>query len=143
MNEHVLAYLDAVGSTDVVRARVAEIIGYYEAISDVRSDLIFMTDIVTETGVRQFDNLWLFGGGQMREAKLFLKQINLDSTPLSRPTYWAFDAESFDFREASPASRLRLRFSLPSDVSGDMRASAENCIYLLGVLRYLVNLEPA
>ncbi|GAG49134.1 unnamed protein product, partial [marine sediment metagenome] len=60
--------------------------------------------------------------------KSFTTKDNFDMTPVNnRIKYWSIQKQDYDFKSATDQSRLYVHFQTDVDVSGDLKASKENC----------------
>ncbi len=136
MREEWNTYLDAIGASEVVRSRVAEIEEIY-ALSGVRGfETMFISEYVKDDGTRELESLLFFSTTAVGEAKQFLHSVDLDFARYDhRVTYWNITATSYDFHAAVPESRLKVEVSLLPRVGLEMKASGTNCDYLAALLR--------
>lgn len=74
------------------------------------------------------------------EAKQFIKKDDFDITPIkNRILYWRIEKQDYDFKKATEKSRLYLEFTLDTGISGEFKASKENCDYLRDIiLKYVL-----
>jgi hypothetical protein len=137
MKNEFVDYLNAINMSETLQARVEAIYEIYEEIVPDEITGIFVTDYVTDEGLREFESLWFFSDRSALEAKSFVNKYDLDYTPLSAINYWKLEAKQYDFGEATVESRLRLHFTIQPVVC-NLRASRENCDYLMQILKEFV-----
>src|SRR5262245_9530036 len=103
------SYFLSIGMTEVLIARAASILGFYEGFLSVTMEAGFVSEYVKEDNTRAYENLWLFAGTRCYEAKAFVSEDDLDSVEIGRLGYWALQKKSFDLPAATHASRLTFR----------------------------------
>ena len=130
------AYLETIGIQGMFLKRVEEVLSFYQEVYPDQIEDIFVTEYFDKEGNRQYESVWLFSRQFVMEAKHFLMEDDFDSAPLQRQVkYWTIKKTEFDFRDASTKSRMLLKFTLLSGVSGALKASRENCNYLSDIFR--------
>lgn len=131
MREEFKKYLETIRMTDVLSARIQSIYRFYEAVCPEEIGAIFVTDIVNDEGVRQYENLWFFSKTFAMESKVFISQDDFDMMPIkNKVIYWSIRKQNYDFEKAEDGSRLRVFYRSDNDVTGELRASRENCDFL-------------
>ena len=96
---------------------------------------IFVTDLISEDDLRSYDSLWFFNDSQALEAHRFVDDEAFDLGGVSEVTLWRIDQEAFVANEATSESRLKVTFSSRDGISGDLRATGNNCDYLWRLVR--------
>lgn len=134
-------YLSKIGIKDLFLDRVEIIIQFYEKhiLADIES--IFVTDYIDEQNIRHFQNLWLFKGKYFMEAKQFLTIDEFDIATFSdRLKHIQILKSDYDFQTSNQKSRLTIRVSNDLMLSGELKASQENCDYLRDIYKkYFIN----
>jgi len=140
MKEEFKKYLESIGITEALSNRIETIYEFYREICPDEITNIFVTDYIKEDGTRENENLWFFSQKYAMEAKLFIEKDDFDISPIrNRIYYWIVQKQNYDFKKAGEKSRLYLKFSLDTGVSGELKASKENCDYLRNIIReYIV-----
>ena len=142
MRSEFVSYLKAIGMTDVLVKRIEEVYEFYQRVSPEEITAIFVTDFLKEDGNREYENLWFFSQGYVMEAKNFLTKDGFDMTPLLKSSfYWLVEKQDYNFLKATEKSRLLIRVNLSAGLgmSGEFKASKENCDYLKDVFhKYLL-----
>ncbi|MGD9578918.1 MAG: hypothetical protein AB7Y74_11750 [Syntrophorhabdus sp.] len=129
-------YLETIGIQGIFLKRVGEVINFYQEFYPDQIEDIFVTEYFDKEENRQYESVWLFSMQFAMEAKQFLVADDFDSTPLQRQVkYWTIKKTEFDFRDASIKSRMHLQFELLSGISGNLKASRENCNFLMNIFR--------
>jgi len=124
-------YLKAIGMTKILIERIRTIIEFYLGIYPEEIQSIFVTDLINGDGQREYVSLWLFSEKYLMEAKSFTTEDNFDMTPVNnRIKYWSIEKQDYNFKSATDQSRLYVRFQTDVDISGDLKASKENCEFL-------------
>lgn len=134
MIEQFAEYLDAIRLPEVHRGKVERALGVYECVCpDRHLQRIFVTDYVGEEPTRVYQKLWLFSPNYLMEAQVFVTEEEYDIITIKRKIIHLFiELKDFDFREgtAGPESRMKVTFRLGNNLSGELKASSENCGYL-------------
>jgi hypothetical protein len=133
VNDDFNTYLDAIGLARILRERVETISNFYEPLCPEPLADIFITDYVAEEEGRRFENLWFFSEHYMMEAKFFASQDSFDFAPIPHVLHWVITKSEYDFERAGATSRMTVSFNSP-ELSGVLRATAENCDYLRDIL---------
>jgi hypothetical protein len=127
-------YLKAVGLTDQFYERAGEILDLYEQIYPSQLIDIFVSEYADQEGTRHYENLWMFTPNAACEAKQFLTEDNLDALAYRKMiTYWTVQKVDYDFKNASPTSRMSVHF-IVTGVTGTLKASSNNCDALRNIL---------
>ena len=136
MNERFLEYLRRIGLTETLVQRVEDIYDLYARFCPEEISGIFVTDYVTKEGAREYENLWFFSNSYSMEAQAFIRTYRMDLMSIGRRVqYVKITKENFDFVEATKDSRINVQFTLAgAQFYGDLRASGNNCDYLMRVL---------
>ena len=139
MKKELQQYLRDIGVTMALDSRIEEILGLYAKQLGGEPEDILVSEYVTSDGTREYESLWFFSKKYVGEAKEFIKDYNVDITPIeSRIRHLRFTKLAYDFQEATSSSRLSVQFSIDSGISGQLKASGKNCDYLRDILaKYL------
>ena len=141
-NKQISDYLATVGITGDLAKRVHSVYSFYsEQLNLVVTDM-FVSEYLTQDGTREYDSLWFFTEDFMMEAKRFVKDDNFDLAPIKgRVKHIVISKEDYDFKAATIKSRMNLFVSLETEISGDLKASRENCDHLKDIIRkyFVVN----
>ena len=140
MKEEFMKYLKSIGLTEALCKRIETIYEFYSSVCPDEITGIFVTDYLTKDGSREYENLWFFSEKYAMEAKQFIKKDDFDTTPIkNRIQYWRIEKKDYDFKIATEKSRLHLVFALDSGISGEFKASKENCDHLRDIiLKYVL-----
>lgn len=126
-----LVYLRELQMPDPYIERVGHLHGIVAAYTPERLTDIFVSEYIDEEGSREFESCWLFGDNYVCELKSFTTD---DRTDMAAWRYVKFiDIEHKDYvhgQEPTPSSRLKVKVRFPGGMSGDMRASGDNCVRL-------------
>lgn len=147
MKEEFVTYLDSIGVTKTAQRKIEDIHAFYEKVTPEEITAIFVTEFVNEEGRREYENLWFFTDSLVMEAKQFLTADEYDMMALQgNVSRWVIKKQSYDFEQASAASRLSLEFTLGGGLGlagADLKASEANCDHLMDIFRRFVmpNLE--
>ncbi len=138
MNDQFTGYLSALNVTRIVEDRVREVYTFYQEICPEEITDVFITEYITEDGLREYENLWFFSKTCVMEAKNFLSMDQFDLVPFHAVVRWEVKGEHYDYKSATSKSRLHLSISFATlgvSFNGIFRASQENCDYLMTLLR--------
>lgn len=136
MNQKFETYLSALRVTEIVRNRVQQVYDFYQETCPEELVDIIITEYITEEGLREYESLWFFSKTYVMEAKNFLSIDEFDLAPWANSVvHWAVKGENYDYKAATPKSRLHLSVHLDTMVFAEFRASQENCDYLMAILR--------
>jgi hypothetical protein len=128
MKAEFVDYLKAIGMTEPLIERVDSVHSFYETLLHDEVTDIFVSEYVTEDGIRQYESLWFFSAEYVLEAKQFIKQDDFDITPIrGLIKYWKVEKKEYDFREATTASRCTVIFTTEPGTSATFKASGMNC----------------
>jgi len=140
MKEKFTQYLRSIGVPLALDEKIQKAYEFYLEICPDEITDIFVTDYITNDGTREYENLWFFSEKYWMEAKQFITKENFDIVPAQkRVNYWSLEKQNYDFKRATEASRLHLSFQLAATVTGNLKASKENCDYLKDIIiKYVV-----
>lgn len=135
MKQEFIEYLESIGITNTLRERIETIHEFYQGICPDDITGIFIMDYVKEDGDREYESLWFFSEKYCMEAKQFVLRDDFDITPIEgRVVYWKIRKTDYDFKKAIEKARLSLQIRLDTGVTGELRASGENCDYLKDII---------
>ena len=141
----VTSYLDAIGASPTVKARLQIIVHAIENIlsSEGAVKRIFLNTYVDESGNSNYDNAWIFTEDKALEVTNFLLSdpFRFDAIILNRSVWrWEVTFEKYDFaQDPTPASRMLVHINFAGIATGTMRSSGVNCKYLYELLKEVVN----
>jgi len=140
MKEEFIEYLKFIGLTETLCKRIEAIYKFYRDLCPDEITGIFVTDYTMGDGSREYENLWFFSEKYAMEAKQFIIKDDFDITPIKNGIhYWRIQKQEYDFKKATEKSRLYLEFRLGTGISGEFKASKENCDYLRDIiLKYVL-----
>jgi hypothetical protein len=130
LTEYATSYLKELGMPGTLVARALEMVRYWEGLTPEPLDRIFVTEYVTDEGVREFENLWLISNTWIVECHSF---VNVDRGDLMRLegglARIEIDKHEFTPGAATPASRLKVEanFAGGTFVASSFKASGTNC----------------
>ena len=130
-------YLDTIGITNIHRDRVEAIYRFYQQTCPEEITGIFVTDYVNEDGSREYENLWFFSPSYCMEATRFIHGDDFDLTVLhDQVIRWVIVMKEYDVGKATSKARLNLKVDIcDRSISGELKASNENCDYLMKTLK--------
>lgn len=140
MEKKFIDYLENIGLTKLYSERVIKIYNFYQENCPELIEDIFITDYITEEGLREYENLWFFSANYIMEAKGFIKNDDLDIDVLTgNVVSWRLMKDKFDLKEEpTDQSRMNLIVSLNRRSYCDLKASRENCQYLVEIFNRYV-----
>src|SRR3712207_1781977 len=137
MNEKLADYLSALGAPEALRTRVTDLLDTYEAVLEEEVGAWFVSEYVDDQEQRTFESLWLFTQAFAMEAQLLgADEDHFDFVPLRTGIRQIIvEKRAFNFDDVRPASRMTVETWFEDRRYGVMRASGENCVALLEVLK--------
>ncbi|MGB9978851.1 hypothetical protein [Methanobacterium sp.] len=139
MKENFYKYLLDIGITKTYGKKVEEIYNFYKNVCLEPIEDVFITDYITEDQLREYESLWFFSKNYAMEAKRFIKEYDLDMSPISKVTRWEIKKKDYDFENATEKSRMSLHFSSDIGITFNFKASKENCDYLKKIFNTYIN----
>ena len=136
--EHV-KYLNDIGITDLFEDKAKAIYSFYNKIYPDSIQDIFVSEYIDEEGKRQYENLWFFTSTAFMESKNFLTEDNIDAAPYSKKfRHWTIEKKEYEFEVTTDNSRMKLIVTFSTGVSGELKASGNNCAHLKEIfLKYV------
>ena len=142
MNDEFKKYLTSIGIGKPVAERVEAAYQFYKNILEMVDDEvkdIFITDYIKKDNSREYENLWFFSEKYVMEAKLFINMDDFDFMPSRGLKYLRIDKQNYDFKQATDQSRMSVEYGGQDMLSGELRASKENCDRLRYItIKYLM-----
>lgn len=140
MKKEFKKYLKSIGISNTLKKRIEEIYNFYQKVCSEEITTIFVTDYIKKDGTREYENLWFFSKKYAMEAKRFIGEDDFDMMQTqNRIHYWKIKKNNYDFEKPEEKSRLHLHIGLIHDLSGNFKASKENCDYLKKIfLEYVI-----
>jgi hypothetical protein len=135
MKEQFNNYLKALGLTETLTQRVLAFHDFCSKICPEEIARIFVSDYVTQEEGRVFESVWFFSNNYAMEAKEFTSKEDYDIAVVS-PTanYISLQKQDYDLVKATEKSRLLIKVRVSNEglggITGNMRASGENCDFL-------------
>lgn len=143
MKDEFFDYLKLLGMSEVITNRVDKILTIYNRIFEIDVEDIFISEYIKEDKERVFENLWLFNPQFAMEAKNFVNVDDFDLTTMKNSVaYWQIKKQNYDFKEPNEKSRLSLLLRFLEDISGDLKASKENCTKLMYIFQKYIKPNP-
>lgn len=132
------AYLEKVDiTTEALLSRIQLIYDVASEMCPERIEQIFVTDYIKKDNTRAYESIWFFSKGYCMEAKDFETDYSIDIIPIK---IYRFEIalKDYDFKKATPKSRLQLSIQFDEQLSGDLKGAKENCDVLRDIiLKYL------
>ena len=82
MKEHFNEYFTDISISDVMKGRIQEIYDELVALYSMEIDDVFLCDIATKNGDKDYVSLWFFSNNHIIECKDFISQDDFDITAL-------------------------------------------------------------
>jgi len=132
MNKRFTRYLDSIGSSDIMKNRIEEILKDVRKLTGKNEDDILVSDIYDQEGNRQHVSLFIVTEFYIIESKNFLLEYNIDFVKYKRNiTYAKFTIKDFDFKNSNDKSRLKLSFHFTNNsIKTNITTSRSNCLNL-------------
>jgi hypothetical protein len=139
MKAEFIDYLKSISLSKVLIDRITEIYENYQMLFPIEILDIFVCDYVKEDGSREYQSLWFFSDNYLLEAKEFVVKFDIDICPHKDSIYYInFEFQDFNFKIAEDRSRLRIYFEFGDDKACELKASRENCDYLMKIYRRFI-----
>ena len=145
MTEWYSEYLDDLEMAETLRERVDHFYRIYTKFCPEKITDIFITDLITDEGLREYESLWFFSDSYVMEALRFISEDTFDMAVYGNGIQrWELRKQDYDLEEAGKGSRLHLEFRMGGDVRGILKAARENCDHLRDVFakHILPNMKP-
>lgn len=139
MKKEQLDYLESIGITGPLIAKVEAAYNYYSKYLACQLDDVFVSEYVNKDGARMYENLWFFNSKFCYEAKLFMTEDDFD-TDVIHNNIATFSIQKTEFNIVenivNDNSRMVLTFCFRiTPREGEMKASKENCKQLSRLLK--------
>lgn len=139
MNKEQLQYLESVGITGPLIAKVEAVYQFYSKFIGTQIDDIFVSEYLNKDGSRVFENLWFFNDHYCYEAKQFMSTDDYDADLIRKSIAW-YSVKKTDFDIVADSyndnSRMILTFGFAVTArTGEMKASRVNCKKLAYILK--------
>lgn len=131
MKEKFTNYLRTIGmTTEVILKRIETIYEFYKEMCPDEIMDIFVTDYIKEDGTREYENLWFFSDKYCMESKQFITKDEFDIALIKKISYVRIKKQDYDFKKAIEKSRIILHVGFEHPITGEIKASKENCDFL-------------
>ena len=132
-------YLRKLGFEEPLMERAAMVLRFYTQTVQIEPSFLFVSEY-RDKERRVYDSLWLCNKETICEAKKFVNQDNFDCVALrNRVARWEARAIDFDWVSPNDGSRLNLEINFRDQIGGSLRASSDNCLTLVEMLKaYIV-----
>ena len=137
MKKEFIGYLESIDIKErALLDRIESIYEFYLEMCPEEIADIFVTDYIDSEGRREYENLWFFSDMHVMEAKGFAAgKDDFDIAPIKDGVkYCEIRKQDYDFKEATGKSRLYLKISWATGISGEFKAAKENCDALRGII---------
>lgn len=97
---------------------------------------LFVSEYLSQDGTRNYEHVFFFTDEHAIRVTNFLTEQTLDIDAIAYGIVnLVITGTDFDFGETSEKSRLTVHYHTAGGCTADLRASKENCAYLLNVVR--------
>ena len=128
-------YLDSIGITGTLAARVLTIEALYTDRLGVQAEDIFVSEYVQQDDTRIYESLWFFSDSYIMEAKRFPRELRIDIVPIrDNIHYWSAELQDYQFSRTTKKSRMTIEITLGGGAIGTLKASGANCKTLTGLV---------
>ncbi len=142
MKENFEKYLRAIGITKPLAERIGIIYDFFLEIHPFEIDDIFVEEYLKEDGTRIYENLIFVSKKIYVEATRFIERDKMLIIPIYKKIIsYGIEKQDYDFKTVTAKSRLKINFSTPRTIPGEvsLKASRENCEYLKDIYhRYII-----
>ncbi len=140
MNKRIKKYLKAIEVTNPIQQRIEEFHGLCETILEGKEICdLFVDEYINNDGERTYTAITFFTENMCLSAESFLSETNIHITPLDLLDSFACKLMDFDFKKATKNSRVTIDLFHKNQARGYFKASQENCMYLVKIMKkYLI-----
>lgn len=132
-------YEDYLESLDItvptLKERIATILKVASEICTEPIEQLFVSEYKNPENTRTYEGLWFFSKSHCLEAHDFTSNYRIDIVSIAKIFRLDTSFRDYDFNKATSESRLTVRFSLAGLITGELKATAENCDYLRDIMR--------
>jgi hypothetical protein len=124
-------YLETVGMTGILIARVEEFYKIYESLCPEEITGLFISEYRTSEGVREYEEVAFFSSNYIMASERFVQKDEFNMAFWGKSIHWwEIRSQDYDFKNATDKSRMSIEYTTVSGVSGDFKASGGNVTYL-------------
>ncbi|MCS4537886.1 MAG: hypothetical protein HYY67_03385 [Thaumarchaeota archaeon] len=136
MKPEFLDYLKTIGMPEKAFDRIEKIFGQFQELTDDHIEDIFVSEYIDEDGAREFENLLFFSKKYLFGAPQFLVGDRIEVTTWeARPYKLQILKTNYDMKNATTDSRVNVRIFRRHGGTGRIKASRENCDYLVNLIK--------
>lgn len=138
MKEHFNEYFTDISISDVMKGRIQEIYDELVALYSMEIDDVFLCDIATKNGDKDYVSLWFFSNNHIIECKDFISQDDFDITALrNNVLYFNIRKKKYNTnQDPSSDSSAAIDVLVNSGrVSVGLMATGKNCAYLKDIAK--------
>lgn len=129
------AYLEKIGiTTEALLSRIRFVYDVASEMCPEEIEQVFVTDYINKDNTRTYESIWFFSKGYCLEAHNFVTENSIDIVPLSKIYRFEVSFKDYDFKKATPESRLQSSIQFQEQTVGDFKAAKENCDVLRDIL---------
>lgn len=145
MKDKFVDYLKNLGVSEIVRNRIETVHNEIKSLYKIEIEDIFICDIVSSDGTKDYTSLWLFNKNAIIECKnvMIVGKEDYDLVVLDKNiAYFSLQKDNYDINaEPTAVSRLNVRVAMRNQLAiCQLVSTSVNCKYLLDIAkRYLIN----
>lgn len=125
------AYLQHFDMGEALLSRIEASFKIVSMVAPEPIETLFVSESVDSEGHRDFDSIWMFSARFALEVHSLIRADSFDCVKIENNIMkWLIEVTDYDFIKATPRSRLRLRIDFFDTISGQLKASGENCDHL-------------
>ena len=132
MKDEFIEYLNTIGiTTDALHERIEQI--YKDCLDICPEEVvdIFVEEYIKEDGSRELENVDFFSENYQFSANQFLTKDDYNLVRLKKNfLLFRIQKQNYDFKKATQNSRLNLVVKIEGNLTGELKASKENCDFL-------------
>jgi len=133
--DHVDYFLD-IGMSQVAINRANYLRDLLQRVSPSKIEDIFISDSISEEGIRSQESMWCFGSGRVTEFKNMMTSVNFDFMSLEiRPVWVDVVSQDYDFEEVNDKSRLVVNTVIRHPMGMALKATRNNCPHLTRIMQ--------
>lgn len=129
-------YLKSVDVSETLQAHIQSVFEEFSPFFSEEIDRIFISDLIDEEGIRRHNNLWYFSKSYSHETKDITSGDNIDVVKhSSKIIRIKISRENFGFTDYNDKSRLFVQVEFSGGLSGELRATRNNCVVLADIIK--------
>lgn len=136
MREDWVAYLRSIGFEEPLIDRTKRVLRFYTEIVRLDPTFLFVSEYLDKEDRPVFESMWFCDSDRAGEVKQFTGAYTLDCLSMKHKiVHWEAKTSDFDWISPEKNSRLLLDVTFSYPIVGKLRASGDNCMRLVEMLK--------